>query len=194
MTERLSPELLEGAYREGFFPMADDDHKIRWYRPDPRAIIDLDQFHIPHRLARIVRQKHFEIVFDRHFESVVRRCANRDKTWINEEIIIAYTAMHDLGKAHSIEAYDETHLVGGIYGVSLGAAFMGESMFSYKTHASNVCLVHLVEHLRRQGHTLFEVQYLTPHLKRFGAMEISGTEYQRRLRRALKRPCSFVPG
>jgi leucyl/phenylalanyl-tRNA---protein transferase len=191
MSKLLSPELLEAAYRQGFFPMAAEDHTIRWYRPDPRAIIDLTRFHVPRRLARVVRQRRFKMTFDRDFESVIRWCAKRDETWINEEIIDAYTALHRLGKAHSIEAYRGGVLLGGIYGVSLGGAFMGESMYSRETGASSVCLVHLVERLRHQGYTLFEVQYLTPHLQQFGAIEIPIHEYLQRLQRALERHCVF---
>jgi leucyl/phenylalanyl-tRNA---protein transferase len=192
MSESLTPELLEAAYREGFFPMADHDQTIRWYRPDPRAVIDLARFHVPHRLTRRIRQRRFEIAFDRDFESVIRWCAKRDETWINEEIIDAYTVLHRLGKAHSVEAYRGGVLAGGIYGVSLGGVFMGESMYSRETGASSICLVHLVERLRDRGYTLFEVQYLTPHLQRFGAMEIPGSEYLKRLQKALKQRCSFI--
>ncbi len=171
--------------------MADEDQAIRWYRPDPRAIIDLDRFHVSRRLARMVRQRRFEITFDRDFESVIRWCAKREETWINNEIITTYAAMHRLGKAHSVEAYREDELVGGIYGVSLGGAFMGESMYSRETGASSVCLVYLIERLQHRGYTLFEVQYLTPHLQRFGAIEIPINEYLQRLQRALRRHCRF---
>ena len=191
MSKTLSPELLEAAYRQGFFPMADEDQTIRWYRPDPRAIIDLARFHVPRRLARVVRQRRFEITFDRDFESVIRWCAKREETWINEEIIGAYTALHRLGKAHSVEAYRGGVLSGGIYGVSLGGAFMGESMYSRETGASSVCLVHLIERLWHKGYTLFEVQYLTPHLQRFGAVEIPIHEYLQRLQRSRARDCRF---
>jgi leucyl/phenylalanyl-tRNA--protein transferase len=191
MSETLTPELLSRAYAQGFFPMGEEDGSIHWYWPDPRTIIELDRFHIPRSLARVVRQKKFDLAVDRDFEGVMRACADREETWINEPIVAVYTAMHRLGRAHSIEAYQGNRLVGGIYGVSLGGAFMGESMFSRMTDASKVCLVHLVERLRARGYRLFDVQFLTSHLKRFGAVEISRNDYLRQLRRALRVRCQF---
>jgi leucyl/phenylalanyl-tRNA--protein transferase len=185
MDEEIAPELLERAYRQGLFPMADEFGAIGWYWPDPRTIIPLEAFHVSRRLTRLVRQKRFEIAFDRDFEGVMRACAERPETWINEAIIRAYVALHRRGRAHSIEAYRAGRLAGGIYGVSLGGAFMGESMFSRETGASSVCMVHLVERLRARGFTLFDVQYHTPHLARFGAVEIPRADYLRRLRAAL---------
>jgi len=191
MDEPLTTELLVRAYKQGFFPMGEEDGSIAWYWPDPRTIIPLDGFHVSKRLAQTVRQKRFKIAIDRDFEGVMRGCAAREETWITKPIVAAYTALHRQGLAHSIEAYKEGRLAGGIYGVSLGGAFMGESMFSRATDASKVCLVHLVERLRARGYMLFDVQFLTSHLKRFGAVEIPRKEYLRRLRHALRQECRF---
>lgn len=191
MPQTIPPELLEEAYRQGIFPMADEDGKIHWYSPDPRTIIDLDRFHIPRRLAQTIRSEKFEIAVDRNFESVVRGCANREETWINEEIAAVYTALYRIGKAHSVEAYHEGKLAGGIYGVSLGGSFMGESMFTIVRDASKVCLVFLVERLKERGYALFDVQFTTTHLKRFGAIEIPRSEYLMRLQKALRLYCRF---
>ncbi|HTN43102.1 MAG TPA: leucyl/phenylalanyl-tRNA--protein transferase [Nitrospiria bacterium] len=191
MSKTIPPELLEEAYRQGIFPMADEGGRIRWYSPDPRTIIDLDRFHISRRLARTIRSKKFEITVDRDFERVMRSCANREETWISDEIVAAYSALHRLGKAHSIEAYYEGKLAGGIYGVSLGGAFMGESMFTIVRDASKVSLAFLVGRLKERGYALFDVQFTTPHLKRFGAVEIPRREYLRRLEKALALPCRF---
>jgi len=192
MSQTLPPELLELAYRQGIFPMAEDDGTIDWFSPDPRTIIELNRFHIPRRLAQTIRARKFEIVVDRDFEGVIRGCANRTETWINEEIAAVYTALHRSGKAHSIEAYFEGKLAGGIYGVGLGGAFMGESMFTIVRDASKVCLAFLVGRLRERGYTLFDVQFTTPHLKRFGAIEIPRSDYLRRLEKALTISCRFI--
>ena len=187
----LSPELLVAAYSRGFFPMTEEDGLISWFCPDPRTMIPLDAFHQPRRLARFIRKRPFEVVLDRDFEGVMRGCADRNKTWISDGFIQVYTALYRKGSAHSIEAYREGRLVGGIYGVSLGAAFMGESMFSREKGASSVCLVHLVRHLIKQGYRLFDVQFMTEHLRRFGAMEISRPQYLHRLKEALEQSCSW---
>lgn len=165
--------------------MADADGSIRWFSPDPRTIIPLDKFHVPRRLDRTIRQEKFDLAFDRNFEGVIRGCADRPETWINEEIVRAYTALHTAGKAHSIEAYRDGKLAGGIYGVSLGGAFMGESMFSRNRDASKVCLIQLLRRLGERGFTLFDTQFTTPHLEGFGAVEITRREYLDRLREAL---------
>ncbi|MBI3803270.1 MAG: leucyl/phenylalanyl-tRNA--protein transferase [Nitrospirae bacterium] len=190
MSLLLTPELLEAAYCRGIFPMADDG-EIRWYSPDPRGILDLPTFHLSKRLARTVRQGRFEITVNRNFEGVIRACAGREETWINEEIIEAYTALHRLGKAHSVEAYLEGTLAGGLYGVALGGAFMGESMFTLMRDASKVCLVFLIERLKTRGYTLLDTQFITSHLQRFGAVEIPQKEYLRRLESALRLECRF---
>ncbi|GIV59314.1 MAG: leucyl/phenylalanyl-tRNA--protein transferase [Rhodothermaceae bacterium] len=188
MDQRLTPELLLYGYRHGIFPMADprDGDAVYWFDPDPRAVIPLDAFHVPKSLARLVRKGTFEVVTDRDFEGVMRACADRPETWISEEIIQAYVALHRLGHAHSVECRRHGRLAGGLYGVALGGAFFGESMFHRERDASKVALVHLVERLRRGGFVLLDTQYLTPHLARFGAIEIPRAEYRRRLAAALR--------
>ncbi len=185
----IPPELLEQAYREGLFPMADPDGTIRWFSPDPRTIIPLEKFHVPRRLDRTIRQERFDLAFDRDFEGVIRGCADRPETWINDAIVQAYLALHAAGKAHSIEVYLKGTLVGGLYGVSLGGAFMGESMFSRRRDASKVCLVQLLRRLKERGFTLFDTQFTTPHLEGFGAVEITREEYLEQLGKDL--PLSF---
>jgi leucyl/phenylalanyl-tRNA--protein transferase len=182
------------AYRKGVFPMALEDGEIGWFSPDPRGILPIETFHVPARLARLVRQAPYEIVIDRAFEAVMRACAERPRegTWISEEIIESYTALHRLGLAHSVEAWRGDALVGGLYGVHLGGAFFGESMFHRATDASKLALVALVDRLARRGFTLLDTQWITPHLAQFGAIEIPRTDYLRRLDDALKRDCSFV--
>jgi len=171
--------------------MADEDGRIRWYSPDPRTIIELDRFNISRRLGRTIRSQKFEVAIDRDFDGVIRGCADREETWISEEIAAAYSALHRFGKAHSVEAYYDGKLAGGIYGVSLGGAFMGESMFTIVRDASKVCLAFLVGRLKERGYALFDVQFTTAHLKRFGAVDISRREYMRRLEKALRLSCRF---
>jgi leucyl/phenylalanyl-tRNA--protein transferase len=170
--------------------MADEDGTIYWYDPDPRAIIPLDDFHIPRSLARIVRQGKFEIRIDTAFRTVMEACAEptsgREITWISPEIIDAYSELHTLGFSHSVETWLKGELVGGLYGVSLGGFFAGESMFSRVQDSSKVALVYLVERLRRSGFCLLDTQFLTDHLQRFGAVEIPRAEYQTQLDYALK--------
>lgn len=189
----LDPALVLRAYREGIFPMALEDGEIGWFSPDPRGIIPLDTFHIPARLARVVRQARFEVTVDREFEGVMRACAERpdDGTWISADILETYVTLHRLGIAHSVEVRRDGRLVGGLYGVHLGGAFFGESMFHRETDASKVALVSLVDRLRRRGFTLLDTQWVTPHLAQFGATEIPRVEYLKRLRQALKRECVF---
>jgi leucyl/phenylalanyl-tRNA--protein transferase len=193
---RLSPELLIGAYCQGVFPMADDDGVIRWYEPNPRAIIPLDTFHVPRRLARTVRNAGFELRADTAFHAVVEACAEpapgRETTWINAEIVAAYTELHRLGFAHSVEVYQENRLVGGLYGVAIRGLFAGESMFSRERDASKVALVDLVERLRRGGFVLLDTQFIVgPHMRQFGTIEIPRAEYHRRLGHALTVEASF---
>ena len=144
---RLNPEILESCYRAGAFPMADRYGRIQFYRSDPRAILELDSLHVSKSLARVVRKGVYKVGVDQDFEGVIRACSRRRETWISEEIISGFVALHEAGKAHSVEAYRGDELVGGLYGVTLGGAFMGESMFSRMRDASKVCLVHLVERL-----------------------------------------------
>lgn len=188
----FSPALIVHAYRQGIFPMADDDGVINWYQPDPRAVFPLEAFHVPHSLAKTLRQGKFSVRVNSDFEGVMRGCAGRDETWISQGIIAAYSDLHRQGLAHSVEAWQDGALVGGLYGVALGGAFMGESMFSRATDASKVCLVHLVERLKSRGFTLLDSQMATEHLARFGQIEISHAAYMRQLKRALALKCHFV--
>ena len=190
----IEPELLLDAYQRGFFPMAVDKRgTIAWFSPELRAIIPLDdRFHIPHGLRRTMKKQAFSLTFDEEFPAVIRACAaRRDGTWISPEIIKAYTALYRLGHAHSVEARRDGKLVGGLYGVHLGGAFFGESMFHRSTDASKVALVVLVERLRQRGFVLLDTQWQTPHLRQFGAVEIPRREYQRILERAIGFPCQF---
>ncbi len=191
--QALTPDLLVRAYCAGFFPMADSRRgRIRWYSPDPRAVIPLESFHVPRSLRRTIRRGLFDVRVNTAFRAVIRACAERPETWISDEIVRAYEALHALGLAHSVETWQGERLVGGLYGVALGGAFFGESMFSRVTDASKVALVALVERLRARGFTLLDTQFLTPHLARFGAVEIPRGEYLRRLAAALRLECRFI--
>lgn len=183
--------LLLRAYREGLFPMALDDGQIGWFSPDPRGILPLDAFRVPSRLARVVRQGRFEVTTDRDFAGVIHACAEdrEEGTWISEEIVQSYVALHRGGAAHSIECRRQGRLVGGLYGVHLGGAFFGESMFHRATDASKIALAALVERLQRRGFALLDIQWVTPHLEQFGAVEIPRKEYLRRLKAALAKDC-----
>jgi leucyl/phenylalanyl-tRNA--protein transferase len=178
--------LLE-AYASGFFPMADEG-RIRWYSPNPRGIIPLDRFHVPRRLARMVRQGRFEVRVDSAFRRVIEACAadREEGTWISDEIVESYCALHEAGPAHSVEVWNGGDLAGGLYGVALGGAFFGESMFHYVTDASKVALVALVDRLRAQAFALLDVQWVTPHLETFGAIEIARRRYLMLLGEALR--------
>lgn len=181
----LTAEILEACYRAGAFPMADGYGRIEFYRSNPRSVLELDSLRVSKSLARVIRKGIYEIHVNRDFEAVIRACADRDETWINAEIIAGFLRLHDTGKAHSVEAYVEEELAGGLYGVALGGAFMGESMFSRRSDASKVCLVHLVERLIERGYTLLDCQIQNNHLASMGAVEIPEREYLRRLERAL---------
>jgi len=189
---QLTPDLVLAAYAEGIFPMAErrDDPDLFWVSPDWRGIIPLDAFHVSHRLARTVRSDRFLVTTDAAFPSVMQGCAapaeGREQTWINAEIFRLYTELHALGHAHSIECWRDGALVGGLYGVSLGSAFFGESMFSRERDASKVALVHLVAHMIAQGFQLLDTQFLTKHLKSFGAREIPRDAYLELLDEALE--------
>ena len=189
----LDPETLLSAYAQGAFPMSDRDGVIRWYTADPRGIFPLDQFHVPNSLAQVVRRGKFEVRVDHDFEATMRGCmSGRDEgSWINEELIKAYVRLHDLGFAHSVEAWRDGELAGGLYGVSLGAAFFGESMFHRQRDASKVALVHLVDRLRERKFELLDTQATTSHLRRFGCVEIPAREYMRRLRAAITKDRAF---
>ncbi len=183
--------LLHG-YRNGVFPMGMEDGEIQWFSPDPRTIIPLDTFHVPHGLKRTLKKNLFEIRIDTAFETVMRQCAKRDETWINEEIIESYVVLHRAGHGHSVEAWQNGQLAGGLYGVALGGAFFGESMFHLVTDASKVALHALVMRLRERGFTLLDTQWTTPHLQRFGVLEISRRQYIERLADSVHTKCSFV--
>ncbi len=187
----IPPELLVSAYSSGWFPMAVDSGEIRWYSPDPRGIIPLDGFHVPARLGRVLRAGTFQIETDRAFDDVIRACAQTDRhdgdpgTWIDREILESYRALHRLGFAHSVEAWQGDRLAGGLYGVAIGGAFFGESMFHRVTDASKVALAALVEHMRARGFRLLDIQWVTPHLEQFGAVEIPRETYLKLLADAL---------
>lgn len=196
---RINPELLLKAYAIGVFPMAEarDDPRLHWIEPESRGILPLDTFHVPKRLARTVRNGGFEARFDGDFAAVIRACAEategRPSTWINQSIEDLYIQLHRKGFAHSVETWRDGALVGGLYGVSLGAAFFGESMFSRERDASKVALVHLVERLRAGGYRLLDTQFVTAHLARFGTVEVPRNDYRRMLADAVARPASFHP-
>jgi leucyl/phenylalanyl-tRNA--protein transferase len=187
----IDPELLLEGYRLGVFPMAMEDDSIEWFSPDPRAILPLEDFHVPHALRRLLRKRVFETTINNAFSEVIKACAKREDTWINREIIQSYTRLHELGHAHSVEAWKEGRLAGGLYGAAVGGAFFGESMFHRVTDASKIALVVLVEHLRRRKFVLLDTQWLTPHLQQFGGIEISRNDYLRLLRRAVELPRKF---
>ena len=190
-TPHLTPEILLRAYAEGLFPMAErrGDPTLYWVSPEKRGVIPLDSFHVPRRLYRTIRGGVFTFTADRAFRSVMEACAapapGREESWINDEILRLYTALHVGGHAHSIECWKDGRLAGGLYGVKLGAAFFGESMFSRERDASKAALVHLVEGLRRGGFMLLDTQFITTHLARFGAIEIPREHYLRKLSDAL---------
>jgi leucyl/phenylalanyl-tRNA--protein transferase len=190
----ITPELLLRAYSIGLFPMADsaDDPELFWVEPDMRGVIPLDDFHVSRSLAKTIRKKPFDIRFDTAFDAVLAACAeaapDRPSTWINAKIRSLYGTLHRMGHAHSVEAWEGEKLVGGLYGVSLGAAFFGESMFSRRTDASKICLVHLVERLKARGFRLLDTQFTTDHLKSFGTIDVPKIEYEDMLANALASP------
>lgn len=191
----LSPETLLSAYSQGAFPMTDRDGRTRWYTADPRGIIPLDSFHVPQTLRALLRKQPpvYDVRIDTQFELTMRCCmtARPDGSWISEDLIRAYVTLHELGFAHSVESWKDGELVGGLYGVSLGAAFFGESMFHRRTDASKVALVHLVLRLRDRGYELLDSQASTEHLRRFGCIDIPAEEYLKRLDQAMGKPCKF---
>ncbi|PDT14638.1 leucyl/phenylalanyl-tRNA--protein transferase [Rhizobium sp. J15] len=190
----ITPEILLRAYSIGLFPMAEsaDDPEIFWVEPEMRGVLPLDRFHVSKSLAKTVRRQPFEIRFDHDFDSVIAACAEetsgRPSTWINSTIRSLYSTLFDMGHAHTVEAWDGDGLVGGLYGVSLGSAFFGESMFSRRTDASKICLVHLVGRLREKGFTLLDTQFTTEHLKTFGAIDVPKTDYAVMLAEAMESP------
>ncbi len=193
----LSPELLIRAYAIGIFPMAESrsDTEVHWIDPDTRGVLPLEAFHAPRRLRRKVRQGFFEVRCNSAFNEMIQACAKpsrgRGDTWINPTIERLYGGLHEMGFAHSVECWEDGRLVGGLYGVSLGAAFFGESMFSIVSDASKVALVHLVARLRKSGFLLLDTQFETPHLRRFGVVEIPRDSYREQLARAVRTPAQF---
>jgi leucyl/phenylalanyl-tRNA--protein transferase len=190
----LDPETLLSAYAQGVFPMGDAGGQVKWYSADPRGIIPLDAFHVPKTLAQLIRNGvGIDVRINHDFEQTMRACMKnrQDGTWINEAIIRAYTQLHEMGFAHSVETWWDGQLAGGLYGVSLGAAFFGESMFHVRRDASKIALVALVSRLCDRGYELLDTQASTPHLRRFGCIEIPATQYLQRLQRALLRNCHF---
>lgn len=195
MTDRaLTSTLLLQAYARGIFPMAEsrNDDAVFWVDPHLRGVLPLEAFHISRRLARRIRRGDFRVTVDRAFEDVVRGCADRDTTWISDQIFRLYTELHEGGHAHSVEVWEGEELVGGVYGVAIGGAFFGESMFSRRTDASKVALAYLVSRLREGGFTLLDTQFLTDHLASLGGQEITRAEYRRALAAALERPADFM--
>ena len=192
----LTPEILLHGYSIGIFPMAEhrDDPEIFWVDPRRRGVMPLNGFHISRSLARAMRRSSFHHTINRDFDGVVAGCADREDTWINAEITALYTALHHAGHAHSLEVWEGTALVGGVYGVTLGRAFFGESMFSRRTNASKMALAALVDRLRHAGFTLFDTQFLTDHLASLGAQEISRAEYHAQLDVAKRGTAQFDAG
>ena len=193
----LTPDLLLCAYASGLFPMANDRHDptIHWIDPKRRGVLPLERFHQPKSLRKAIRRERFQIRVDSAFDQVIEACAEvrpeRPRTWLNDELIALYRALHRRRYAHSVESWAEGQLVGGLYGVSLGAAFFGESMFTRTRDASKVALAALVERLRAGGYRLLDTQFVTDHLRQFGAVEMTREQYQRELRRALAAPAVF---
>lgn len=193
----LTPEWLLDAYRHGIFPWPINDPvaPVAWWSPDPRAVIELGRFHVPRRLARTCRSGRFEVTFDRDFAGVIHGCATapgrEGETWLIPAMIDAYVRLHKLGHAHSVEVWHAGELAGGTYGLAIGGLFAAESMFHHVRDASKVALVHLVEHLRQRGYSLMDIQQLTPHTERFGAIELPRKHYLRRLATALTQPVRF---
>lgn len=196
-TNSLSTDQLIYAYASGVFPMADaETGEINWYRPDPRAIIPIDTYQPSRSLKPILNKGIFEIKVDQQFRQVMEFCAEprpyEPETWISTELIDVYTELHRMGFAHSVEAYVEEELVGGLYGVHIGAAFFGESMFTRASNASKVCFHYLIELLRKNKFELLDSQFMNDNVKRYGAIEISRTAYEKRLAKAINRSCNFV--
>ncbi len=193
----LEPDWLLDAYRHGIFPwpLIPGIRQVQWWSPDPRAIFELNQFHVSRRLARTCRAGKFAVTSDRDFAGVMRGCATaqhrRYSTWLTPDMMAAYQRLFELGHAHSIEVWHEGQLAGGTYGVAIGGLFAGESMFYRIRDASKVALVHLVDHLRGRGYSLFDIQQLTEHTESLGAIEIERRDYLRRLHRAVVEPSSF---
>ncbi len=193
---QLTPQMLLSGYAQGIFPMAQsrEDPTLRWFEPRMRGILPLDGFHISASLARVIRRQSFTITVNTAFHAVVEGCADRPETWINAPLLELYAALHSHGYAHSLEVWSGDALAGGVFGVTLGGAFFGESMFSRQSNASKVALAYTVDRLRRSGFRLFDTQYLTPHLKSLGGVEVPRAEYRKRLGEALPVQADFAKG
>jgi leucyl/phenylalanyl-tRNA--protein transferase len=190
MANIIPPETLLDFYRRGLFPMAMDG-ELRLFSPDPRGVIPLEEFRVPHGSRKTLRDPAWKVSLNEAFEEVVLGCAEREETWIDETIFLTYANLHHLGHAHSVEVWRDGALAGGLYGLAIGAAFFGESMFSRVPGASKVALAFLVDHLRDRGYTLLDTQWVTPHLEKFGAREIPRDEYLEKLTRAVSREDLF---
>ena len=190
-TAIIAPDLLLEAYAGGMFPMAMENGEMGWFSPDPRGIIPIKEFHIPHGLKKVLRNNPFDVRFDTAFGAVMKGCADRESTWISDMIHRSYVKLHELGFAHSVEIWQDNSLVGGLYGLAMGGAFFGESMFSRVPNASKVALAHLVNRLDERGFVLLDTQWVTEHLTQFGAHEIPRSTYLKRLNKALNLHCSF---
>ncbi len=193
MSRSVDAQLMLSAYAQGIFPMATarDDDDLHWVDPKLRGIFPLDNFHISRSLARAIRRDNYEIRTDSAFSEVVRQCAARPETWINASLFALYDELHEMDHAHSLEVWQGGELIGGVFGLTLGGAFFGESMFSTRTNASKIALAYLVDRLKLGGFVLFDTQFLTPHLASLGAIEIPRAEYRERLAEALKRNADF---
>jgi leucyl/phenylalanyl-tRNA--protein transferase len=191
MKDSIPPDLLLEAYASGIFPMGMPDGEIRWYSPDPRGILPLEEFHTPHGLKRVLKNRSWDIRIDTAFQEVMQACASLEETWITAVIAQSYSLLFESGHAHSVEVWQDDKLAGGLYGVSIGGAFFGESMFHRVTDASKVALWHLVEILKKGGFTLLDSQWTTPHLEQFGAREIPRTDYLEKLAAALTIKTTF---
>jgi leucyl/phenylalanyl-tRNA--protein transferase len=190
-TAIIAPDLLLEAYAGGMFPMAMENGEMGWFSPDPRGIIPIKEFHIPHGLKKVLRNNPFEVRIDTAFGAIMKGCADRESTWISDMIHRSYVKLHELGFAHSVEIWQDNTLVGGLYGLAMGGAFFGESMFSRVPNASKVALATLVSRLDARGFVLLDTQWVTEHLTQFGAHEIPRTTYLKRLNKALNLHASF---
>ncbi len=189
----IPPEIILEGYKEGYFPMAESNNgKIYWYFADPRAIIPLDTVKIHKSVRQTIRREQLHFKVDSNFKDVVRKCAQRDETWISEEIIKSYINLYDMGYAHSVETYKDDKLVGGLYGVALGGVFFGESMFNEMSNASKAAFFYLVYHLNQKGFILLDSQFINEHTKLLGAIEIPAKEYLQILKKAIKLPVTFL--
>ena len=193
-SETLTTKILLEAYRSGVFPMAEDrnSRKLFWVNPQERGVVPLNRFHISRSLTRQLRKEQHQIKINHDFDAVIAGCAGRHDTWINRDIQFAYRRLFDIGHVHTTEVYDGSRLVGGVYGVSIGAAYFGESMFSHTTNASKIALAYLVDRLRLAGFQLFDTQFITPHLASLGAIEISRDTYLAALSVAVNQPADFT--